>query len=666
MNTVKTLKEDTTRIIESLPMPIIIVNMQAIVSYANKIFQNNFGKGYIRTLERGPGDLLSCVNSFLSEGGCGHSEACKSCSLRRYLMEVITSKEPAKPTEVLLTLEGNYGVEKKWYEVQGIEVLFDEEKQFLISFNDISIYKMNNLDSMKHEKMAVSANKAKSEFLANMSHEIRTPLNGVIGMLELTLLTKLEEEQRENLEVAKNCADTLLSLINDVLDLSKVESSKVVLEETPFDIRELIQKITDTQTAKLLEKDLQLVCNIDEKIPPYFSGDAFRIQQVLNNLLSNAVKFTERGSVSIEVKNLCSYGDIYTVAFSVEDTGIGISQREASRLFKPFSQVDGTISRKYGGTGLGLAISQSLVNLMGGEIKVKSQKGKGSVFFFTIQIRKANSITKEVQKTIFAQGLEKQNKILVVEDDKSNQMVIRQILDKMGYKQVDIASNGFEAIRMWEKKTYHVILMDIQLPEIDGIDTTNIIREKEKKRKNKTKIPIIALTAHALKGDKEKFLEKGMDGYVQKPVDPQKLEDALEYVLKLNNTYIQKNNNLIENNLKENNLKEVYAFWNPSKTGTEQQIKKISDCDKNLYRTLLNKVKEQMDKPVKNIDAFIQIEKAAHEIKIRAQRKEYEAVKGVAFRIELSSRKKDEKSIAKAYEELDELISNQGNRRLRK
>lgn len=643
-------------IIESLPMPIIIVDKQAIVSYANKMFQNNFGKGYIRTLERGPGDLLSCVNSFLSEGGCGHSEACNSCSLRSYLMKVIKSKEPAKPTEVLLTLEGNYGAEKKWFEVQGIEVLFDEEKQFLISFNDVSIYKMNNLDSMKHEKIAISANKAKSEFLANMSHEIRTPLNGVIGMLELTLLTELEEEQRENLEVAKNCADNLLSLINDVLDLSKVESSKVVLEETPFDIRELIQKITDTQTAKLLEKDLQLVCNIDERIPTYFNGDAFRIQQVLNNLLSNAVKFTERGSVSIEVKYLCSYGDIYTVAFSVEDTGIGISQREAGRLFKPFSQVDGTISRKYGGTGLGLAISQSLVNLMGGEIKVKSQKEKGSVFYFTIQIKKADNLTREEQKTIFTQGMEKKNQILVVEDDKANQMVIRQILDKLGYRQVDIASNGFEAIRMWEKKTYHVILMDIQLPEIDGIDTTNIIREKEKKRSNKTKIPIIALTAHALKGDKEKFLEKGMDGYVQKPVDPQKLKDAIEEVIKEDHTYLQK----------ENNLKEVYAFWNPSKTGTEQQIKKISDCDKNLYRTLLNKVKEQMNKPIKDIDAFIQIEKAAHEIKIRAQRKEYEAVKGVAFRIELSSRKKDEKSITKAYEELDALISNQGSRRLSK
>lgn len=633
------------RIMDELPINIMFVNRKAIVTHTNRMFQETFGKGYIRTLEKGPGDLLSCSNSYLTEEGCGHNARCEKCLLRQFLTAAIAEETEFNGVEVQLTLEGSFGKEKKWFEVKAIPIMVEEEEQFLITFVDISVYKTDHYDLLQHKKLAESANKAKSEFLANMSHEIRTPLNGVIGMLEMTFLTDLTEEQKENLEVAKNCADTLLTLINDILDLSKVESNKVVLQEEDFDIRELIQKVTDTQTVKIMEKGLQLECNIDEKIPSCFCGDDFRLQQVLTNLLSNAVKFTEKGSVQIEVKSLCRFEDIYTMVFSVEDSGIGLSSREINHLFKPFSQVDGTITRKYGGTGLGLAISQSLINLMGGEIKVKSQKGKGSVFFFTIQMKTKTTYTKEEEKPLFEKGKVNQSRILLIEDDRYNQIVTKQILNKLGYLKIDIASNGFEAIQKTEKIDYDVILMDIQLPEMDGMDTTNIIREKEKKRKKR--VPIIAVTAHALKGDKEKFMENGMDGYVTKPIDVKLLSEALEKVLN-EKSYVKK----------ENDLKEVYAFWNPEKK-EEKPKSDISAADRKTIVHQMEKIREFINKKPKVSADYVQLERIAHELKIISQQKEYIEIKTSAFRMELAARKKDEKGIRLASIEVQALLDAQ-------
>lgn len=629
-------------IIDFLPTNIILVDQNAHVTYTNQEFKKNFKKAFVQVLEKGPGDLLSCVNSYKEEKGCGYSEDCINCNLRNFLLNVMKTGEQGIPIEVELTIMGEFGEEKRWFEVQVLPISFEEEKEYLITFIDVTVYKADQSILLQHKKLAESANKAKSEFLANMSHEIRTPLNGVIGMLEMTLMTKLENAQRENLEVARNCAETLLALINNILDLSKVESSKVILEEKPFSMKALLQKVVDMHTAAVLEKDLKVEVNLDEKLPPYFCGDVLRLQQVLMNLISNAVKFTQEGKIQIEVKILCSFRDIYTIAFSVEDSGIGIAPKDVTRLFQPFSQVDGTISRKYGGTGLGLAISQNLVNLMGGEIKVKSQKGRGSVFYFTIQIKTADEAEKQNEKPVFEAGKVKQEAILLVEDERFNQIVIRQLLNKLGYHNIDVVETGFQAIQAFETKHYDVILMDIQLPELDGLDTTKIIREREKKKGKK--VPIIAVTAHALKGDREKFLEHGMDEYVKKPVNMNELNEAMEKALKQNKF-----------RTKENDLAEVYAFWNPKKAeGSE--VKALTKGDKHLLSIQLENLEELFGEQKKTTDAYLKIEKAAHELKIRAQKKDYDNIKADAFRIELAARKKDDASIKKAFEALKALV----------
>lgn len=631
--------------IDFLPIAICTVNKDAKVTYTNKVFEKTFFKTCHKEEKEGMGDLLSCINSMLSPNGCGSGEQCRRCQMNHALKAALEGKKSDNSLEIPFTLLRDGNEEKRWFQIYIMTEMLEKEGLLLIGLNDITFYKKNSLKLLQSKKIGEEANKAKSMFLANMSHEIRTPLNGLIGMLELTLLTKLQEEQRENLEVARNCANTLLVLINDILDISKVENDKVELEEVRFDIRELIQKVKDVHIAKVIEKDLKLECIVEEAVPPYILGDSFRLQQVLNNLLSNAIKFTEHGFVRLEVKVLCKSNDSYTITFAVEDSGIGLCQKDMKYLFQLFSQVDGSFTRRYGGSGLGLVISQKLVNLMGGEIKVKSQQDKGSVFYFTIQMKTVDELEAEEKPVSCIAELERPERILLVEDDKANQMVTKKMLHTLGYRKIAIADNGYQALRLLERDTYDIVLMDIQLPELDGMETTQIIREGEKK--SGKHIPIIAITAHALKGDKEKFLNRGMDGYVSKPIAMLALKEAL-------GDFLGKGQEIN----KEHELKAAYAAWSHAEP-QEEEDNPVSNSDNRLFKTILKELQEKKSLKDKDKNSYIQMEKLAHELKIRAKRKGYKEIGTSAFRMELAIRKMDDASIERLHRELEAMLNKQ-------
>jgi signal transduction histidine kinase/ActR/RegA family two-component response regulator len=372
---------------------------------------------------------------------------------------------------------------------------------------------------------AEEANNAKSVFLAKMSHEVRTPMNSIIGMIDLTLDTPLTEEQKDNLKTAKDAVDNLLRLINDILDLSRAQAGKVLIEEIEINVPDIVKNVCKGLMIMARMKGVDVVWSIDPGIPRLLIGDPVRLRQVIVNLVNNAIKFSNKGKVQVNVKKKALTKKDCQVVFEVIDQGIGISEKNLTYIFDVFTDAHNTTARRYGGTGLGLAICKKIVEMMGGSIDVESKEGEGSAFRFTLifgfkpdvfvnpgvddKVRPDHGVYELPQELHHL-------RILLAEDNAVNQRIVVRILEKLGWK-VTAVNNGQEVLDILNNQTFDVILMDVNMPLLGGMEAVQVIRREEKR--TGLHVPVIAMTANAMVGDREKYLASGMDGYVSKPID---------------------------------------------------------------------------------------------------------------------------------------------------
>ncbi|MEW6350976.1 MAG: ATP-binding protein [Thermodesulfobacteriota bacterium] len=419
--------------------------------------------------------------------------------------------------------------QRKFLAVELLNGGFAEGRQRLQAAREIAL-------SHRHaRRIAEARQRAKEDFLAHMSHELRTPINGIVGNLELLQNTDLTEEQFAYLQAMELSTNSLLALIDNVLDFAKIDARKIELEAVRFSLRDCISETMTMMSSRALAKGLQLNCHVDSDVPDAAEGDPNRLQQVMMNLVSNGIKFTEHGEVSVRVERESVSEDGTTLHVSVTDTGIGIAPDQQDRIFAPFEQADSSVTKLYGGTGLGLAISSRLVETMGGRMWLESCVGEGSTFHFLIRLGGSEArspdptaATTEKPRGLNLYRIERSSRslhILLVEDNPVNQLMATQMLQRMGHE-VSVAGNGREAVSACVREAFDLVFMDVGMPEMDGVAATMAIREYE--RNVGGHVPIVAMTAYAVKGDREKFLAAGMDDYVSKPVRSKLLSETIE------------------------------------------------------------------------------------------------------------------------------------------
>ncbi|MDO9492606.1 PAS domain-containing protein [Acetobacterium sp.] len=523
---------------------------------------------------------------------------------------------------------------KKW--VEG-SIYSPEAGYIAVLASDMDSKKKTEIKLKQAIERSEEANRAKSEFLANMSHEIRTPLNGIVGMIDLTALEPLSEEQQDNLRTAKGCVTSLIGIINDILDFAKMEAGKLMINPGSFNLMDLIESTVKAHKKHALEKCLEMTISYENIISNYVIGDSMRIKQIINNILSNAIKFTNVGSVKITVSQevLPDKIDEIIQKITITDTGIGIAAKDYSMLFKSFTQIDGSYTREYGGTGLGLVITKQLLEMMDGSVTFSSQLGVGSTFSVLLPMfttKKLGETVTEFCEAVSFSG----DRVLLVEDDRVNQLVITKMLESFDAT-VDVAENGLAGVKAASRKSYDIILMDVQMPVMDGIKATQLIRRLEKKTEPdftadevesplNRKTPIIALTAFALKGDEAIFKASGMDGYLSKPLDRYQMQILLkEYLGKKEKDEIKQLQTMIN------------SFY-------EKENERIGSGSAGAL-TVDEKEKRDVDQKIDSLKLLLQqenlvlMEVIAHQLKGIFEKMNAEELKNLVFKMELEIRK---------------------------